>query len=370
MNKRKEKIINLFKALIIMATIVIAYYAWFSNWQQANISDLKMTTKGVCEIEFSLDEGKTWSESGGLNLREDFKFNNEITSNGIDFFVPSYKTDEGIPLAFKKAVANYDYLEFNILFRSTVGTGIFLENKSFVHPSAGTTLEELIGPNVVRKSNLGDFSRDLIAGSVRIAFIENDLVDSKYVPKNETALVWAPNKNYYMTYSNGVYTASTDTYIKQNYLYVNNNVTPFYTQQRVANIRDDVVASYEEMDAHGSPLLTYISTSNEPKSITVRIWIEGNDRETVTALKGGIFNMYISFMGISKDLNTSIVNVTKNGMGLDGYNSLMEYSNDYGVNWISYSIDNSPTFVEGEDVYVRYRESASKFASDYIELNY
>ncbi|MDD3241357.1 MAG: hypothetical protein PHQ64_01060 [Bacilli bacterium] len=370
MNKRKEKIVNLFKALIIMATIVIASYAWFSNKQEANINDLKMTTKGVCEIEFSLDGGKTWTESGGLNLREDFKFNNEITSNGIDFFVPSYKTDDGIPLAFKKAVANYDYLEFTVLFRSTVGTGIFLENKSFVHPSAGTTLAELIGPEVVRKSNLGDFSRDLIAGSVRVAFIENDYVDSKYVPKNETTLVWAPNKNYYMSYNNGIYNASIDTYVKQNYLYVNNNVTPFYTQQRVANIRDDVVASYEEMDAHGSPLLTYISNSNEPKSITVRIWIEGNDRETVTALKGGIFNMYISFMGISKDLNVNTVNVTKNGMGLSGFISGMEYSKDYGVNWISYNQDNNPIFTAGEDIYVRYSESSNYFASEYVELNY
>lgn len=364
---KKEKAGNIFKLLIIVVTIAIVSYAWYYRGDSAEISDLTMKARAVNQIDFSLDGGKTWCNEASLNLDDFFMFNNEITGNGIDFFVPSYKHEDGSPIAFKRARVNHDYLEFNVMFKTnSMGTGIFLENKSYVVPTTGTTSNELIGSNVDRKSVLGDFSKDLIAGSVRMAFIEDKKVNGKFVPDDETKLVWAPNPNYCMSYNNGIYSADINSNLQQQYNYLNTSLN----EERVDNIRDNITASYENQDADGNPMLTYISEDKQIKSITVRIWVEGNDRETVDALKGGMFHMFISFMGINKELNNNLPNVQAVGNTIDGYTNGMEYSIDYGLTWVKYNDNNDPTFTTGDVVYVRYSESTLVFSSDYVTLNY
>ena len=55
---------------------------------------------------------------------------------------------------------------------------------------------------------------------------------------------------------------------------------------------------------------------------------------------------------------------------ISGYNNLMEYSIDYGLNWIKYEEENNPVFSEGDEVRVRKSETAEYFASSYTVLTY
>ena len=150
-------------------------------------------------------------------------------------------------------------------------------------------VEDLIGNNVTRKSSYGNFSRDLISGAVRIAFIDNDYVEENYIPKLKTSLVWAPNSNYELIYNNGIYNFDIESTNGQDYTYINSKNGISY--DLVDNLKDKLNTDYTNDYANGDPMITKIDTdyNNGIKAVTVRIWIEGNDREAHTALHGGVF---------------------------------------------------------------------------------
>lgn len=364
---------DILKLVGLLFGMIAASYAWFYSKEETDFDNIAVRTNTANEILMSIDNGTTWSETLYLNLSEKFKFSNEVTGNGIKFFKAANKRDDGTPVTFQNASVDKDYLEFEILFKAKKNAGIFLENSSFVRPTTGTTTEKLIGPNVERISLEGNFSRDLIASAVRIAFIDNDYANNTYTIQNETKLVWAPNKNYELFKENDEWHFNINSNNDQQYNYVDADENSYYYEKRVENIKDNIKASYNDNFAYGDPMLTYINNDDENgtiKQLTIRIWIEGNDREAVTALKGGVFQINISFVGIEKDRNNNVPILTKNGNKINGYSNTMEYSKDYGNNWISYSENSNPEFQENEKVWVRYSETTNVFASNYIELIY
>lgn len=366
MSEEKKKIFSYgFELLVIIVSILFASYAWFNKNKDIKANDLYIKTDSYLDLLVSLD-GINFSTETTVNISDDFKFKNEITGNGVDFFVSAIKRDDGTPVSFKRATKNKDYLEFDIWFKLS-GTGaVFLDDGSYVLPSTGTTPDKLIGPTVERISSSGDFSRDLIASSVRMAFIDNDFVDNKYITKSEASLVWAPNKQYEITcdkYCN-VNLESTN---KQDYRYIDASDISNYKESNINNLRDEIHTSFGKNSAGGDPLLTYIDTDGDIKKVTVRIWIEGNDRDNVTALTGGIFKMNLNFTAISKQFDSSIPTVTINNNIISGLEQGMEYSTDYGLNW-TYS--ENPTFDPGTTVYVRKSETNTNFASNYAILNF
>lgn len=360
------KVTTYIELFVIMVTLIAASYAWFTNGSRLNMDGLSISTRAVQSLSFSLDGGLTWSDNTSLNLDESFEFNSEITGDGVSFYVPSVRREDGTPVSFRKATVNKDYLEFEIQFKSDNPTGIFLDSDSFVYPTAGNDKASLIGENVLRKSSSGNFTRDLIAGSIRVSFVENDVVDEKIVPKNNTKLVWAPNPNYQLIKSGNTYTFDLDSNVSQDYSYINPTTLK---KEIVDNLKDNINASYSTLSADGDPMLTYISDKDDIKSITVRIWVEGNDRETDTSLKGGIFRIYLNFIGIDKGINELLPDTVINGNSIVGLTQDMEYSIDYGNHWINVS-DELPIFNIGSTVYVRYSETKSKYASEYQVLNF
>ena len=373
--KLKSETINTiksgFKLFVIISIFLAATYAWFVNNGDVQTSDLNIRIASPNNVQVSLDDGATWEDSTGLNLPPDFAFGREISGNGVNFYVPSSKRDDGTPIVFTTALVNTDYLEFNILFRSEGNAGIFLQDTSYVRPSAGITASDLLGEFVTRPSSSGDFSRDLIASSVRIAFVENDYINETYVPKSTANLVWAPNKNYEILCTN-ICTANINSTNSQNYKYINaSNAAEFY-EARVNNIKDTLSADYSLLTGNGDPMIAYIDADadNGLKKVTVRIWIEGNDRDNVTALTGGVFIMNLNFMGITKQLNTNAPAVTTNGNTISGITTAMQYSTTYGLYWNDYDLENIPTFEVGDTVYVRYSETAGVFASNITTLNF
>ena len=358
--------------LLIMVSVLVVSYAWFFRGTQVESKDLTIKTKASRILYISLDNGITWDTELSLNLGNDFKFNTEVTGNGIKFYKALTKREDGAPITFTTAEKGVDYLEFDILFKANAPLGVFLDSDSYVLPSVGTTKNNLIGQGVLRRSSYGDFSRDLIAGAVRVAFIENDYVEDQYVPKLKTSMVWAPNKNYELIYQNNQYTFDINSTNSQDYKYVDAEEGINYIN--VDNLKDNLNTDFDNDYANGDPMITKIDENfnNGIKAVTVRIWIEGNDREAHTALTGGIFTLNLSFIGIIKNENNNIPNVEINqtDMTITNYDNTMEYSKDNGNTWIKYETDNNPVFTSGDKVYVRYIEDDNYYASKIKELNF
>lgn len=356
MNKIVSK--NLFKLLIITASLIVASYAWFYKGTSVN-TNFESKVNATNTIEVSLDNGDTWNNSTDLSIFTNIVFNNEVTGNGINMYVASLKDTNGNPIAFSNAIANEDYLEFTIMFKTTLPTKIFLEANSSVTP---TTTGNLIGSDVVRKSRDGDFSRDIIAGAVRVAFIENDYSQGRYTPQNTAKLVWAPNKNYEIIEDEEQYNVNLNSNNSQTYQYLKALTRYTYETANVDNLYDEIKASYNTKFTYDDPALLTV-LENEPvyKSLTVRIWVEGNDRETISPLLGGMFDIKLGFVGIDKEENTNELNVTKSGNTLIGFDDSMEYSYDNKTWYTDLTTFNST-------IYVRYKETEEKFASEPIEI--
>lgn len=364
--KNKKEVYKIgFELLIVLVTITVATFAWLFDGSILRNEDFKITTKAVSDLLVSADGGQTWQRDITLNLPPDFIFGKEISGNGVNFYSPVIKRPDGTPLTFKQAEGGKDYLEAEVRFKSSANIMVFLGKNSKLEPAAGLTNDDLLGRGVERKSSSGDFSRDLIAGAVRIAFIENELIDGVYTPKGHASLVWAPNKSYEVDCSGAICLVDLDSTKTQNYKYVDANDQAYYTERDVANLKDELRVDFERKLSYGDPVITHIKATDETNdisSVTIRIWIEGNDREANTALTGGMFKMELNFVGLNKQINSLEPTVLKEGNTIIGYTDEMEYSTDLGNNYyevLPVSFDNGTT------VYVRYKETNDVLASNY-----
>jgi hypothetical protein len=322
----------------------------------------------------SLDNGVTWGSRLDIGIDENFAFENDVTGNGISLYKATLKDSNGYPITFATATANKDYLDFDIMFRSMAKVTLFLEKSSSIQPYAGITEPLLIGSSVARKSSFGDYSRDLIAGAVRVAFIEYDYT-TEFVLNDDLKLTWAPNPNYHMVYDDGDYLADINSLVVQDYDYINVVSNEFGGLMRHPFLKDNINADHETKTAFGDFELTKMSNvvnNYNMAKIKIRIWVEGNDRDAVVALKGGLFKIDLRFSGLNKGNNLNVPTVTANttSYSINNYTSTMEHSLDYGNNWISYSENNSPSFEEGDFVWVRFFETSNAFASNHIVLNF
>ena len=122
--KRIKKIYNnkllkgSFELMLVMVSVLVVSYAWFLRTTKNETKDLNIKTKASRLLYISLDYGETWDTELSLNLSDKFKFNNEVTSDGINFYKAASKRDDGLPITFTTAESGTDYLEFDILFKA------------------------------------------------------------------------------------------------------------------------------------------------------------------------------------------------------------------------------------------------------------
>ena len=378
MNKEASKniYVTMFKLIVIVVSIFVFSYAWFVHEENSNLEGVSIGTAKTNNIMISSDGNQDWGNTFNIDVGEGFRFNNEVTSDGIKFYKANLKDEYGNPLSFTNAVLNEDYIEFDVWFKNDSSVKLFLEEDSSVTPECGTNKEDLVLvpgsdkkiDDIVRASAYGDFSRDLIAGAVRVAFIKynfNAETDSFELEDNPV-LVWAPNKSYEITEDDGWFTADVESTNNQSYKYIKVYDSNTFYEEDLDNLKDVISASYDTKMANGDPILASIDTIDglEKKAgIKVRVWVEGNDRDAVSALKGGIFKINLSFVGISKEENNSVPSVRADDISktIIGINEHMEYSIDNGLTYTEYK--NMVTFDNNATVYVRYKETDELLAS-------
>lgn len=305
----KEKLVSsAIKLFIAICLLVMTTCAWFIHNKDITVKQLSASTAAINQVQISLDNGITWLEKAEFDIEDNFILYREITSDGIEFYKPNAKESNGTPTNFIAANKNKDYLEYKVLFRSATPTTIYLEKKSSVYPAAGKNPVYLINSTeVVRESPNGNFSKDLIAGAVRIAFIENDKVDDNFTPQNTPKYIWAPNKGYQVRYENEKYVGYLDSFEPQEYTYTKVVDSNNFYVANLTNVVEEINASVESSSNGDDIAITTLDNTSENKdenikAVTIRIWVEGNDREAIYSLKGGQFKINLSFLGLEKNL--------------------------------------------------------------------
>lgn len=385
MNKEASKniYVTMFKLIAIIVSIFVFSYAWFVHESDSNVEGVNIGTAKTNNIMISEDGNQGWGDSFNIDVGEGFRFNNEVTSDGINFYKANLKDEYGTPLSFTNATLNEDYLEFDVWFKNDSSVKLFLEEDSSVTPECGTKKEDLVLTpgsdkkidDIVRASAYGDFSRDLIAGAVRVAFIRYNFNEetNSFELEDKPVLIWAPNKTYEITENDGWFTANVESTNSQSYKYIKVKNSSTFREENLDNLKDDISASYDTKMANGDPVLVSIDTEDglEKKAgLKVRVWVEGNDRDAVSALKGGIFKINLSFVGITKEENTNVPNVKADDVSktIDGINEYMEYSTDNGLTYTEYK--NIVTFDKNATVYVRYKETDELLASKSVIVKF
>jgi len=370
MKKNNRKIVALFSLLSVLFLSINVTFAWF--YMNSDV-DVDYGSEIVCEtgtsLEVSMYQGideetseEKWSGFSSKVTKSDIAAKlQDITGDGQNLYsAVSLENDANgnlVPSGFAKAKPINeegfgDYIELQIKLRSANPMNVYFGGESSVTP----TYEGDNPDNIY-----GDFSKDYIAGAMRIAVLEKN-EDSSETLK----MIWAPNPTYELTRNknNGTYSFTKNGTIEDYKYYkcsdeVNNTFELYNVNEDDKVNKKFVVGSTNTDDAfiNNSPLLTTITpTANDfgYSTLIIRVWFEGTDREADQALSGGQAKMNLVFTGMeAKDGDTTeaqnaldAITVTNkideetsqpilNSYDISGVTNGMQYTTD-GYNWTTY----------------------------------
>lgn len=378
MSKTKKRIIFSSVCVILLLALIGGTFAWFYLNEEVTVS---YGNSIFCEagdsLEISLIEDGTpgrWSSSIDYSTGEYSVV--DISGNGYNLYRPGEIDENQQPVSFQQAVSSlesetsFDFIELEVAFRSLSKMNVYLSEDSFIEP----VNTENDGTNIY-----GDFSKDYIAGAMRVAIVDESGVK----------MIWAPNSHYELVkYPNGTYGFRTDK---------NENVTPETAYSYYAKDEDGILVenavSVEEYAAKkfvvdstnakkgnsgNSAVLVSLNPAEEgayaEETVKIRIWFEGTDREAHQALSGGNVNVKLKFVGIYKEeadaqKQAALDAITYNQSTFSGVSEGMVFSTD-GRNWTKCNAQasNLPTLKSGESIFFKYPETVDHFETNYIKF--
>ncbi len=323
-NKSKKMIILTSFIYLVLFTGLIATFSWFFINKEIEID---YGSEIVCEAGTSLEISmlqkrdeetleETWTDySGYIKYKGVVPKIADITGDGTKLYRPTSLVNnqetgelepEGLTDAIKINEEGFgDYLELEVKFRTTSTMNVYFSGESSVLP---------LNSHDTNPNAFGDFSKDYIAGAIRIAFLEKEEDGSE-----ELKLIWAPNPNVELVKNkqSGKYSlrtnGPTETYYYYKYDEDLKEVVKFaVTDEEYAN-KKFVIGSTKTTESmvNNSPILTTLSPElNEmvEQTMIIRIWFEGTDREADQALSGGQVSMNLKFIGMSEKEDVVVEN--------------------------------------------------------------
>ncbi len=412
--KKMIKLSIILYGVLLCAALVTAL-GWFVLDRTAGIESAEnMTITAGSNLEISLD-GEHWDQKQTPTLSHTCP---DITGDGINFWYPNTLDENDTPLfgspdTFLNINAIDDrfdrsqyYVDVVLHFKTSGNSAVYLQKTSTVQPMDPDT-NDAMG---------GEMPNDAIAGAVRVAFYEipRDRVDDPdYQPAAaDLKCIWIPNDKYeiYGTTQtdedgntvNGF--AFTDNGTREDsYGYLapvtdgdGNRTFDVFTWSAEDYASGKVLVgsalaanTYTNGDGtvipamtHGAvPLLDFgDSTGMTEKTMLIRIWIEGTDREAHTYLNSGDIQYTFDFITIEKEDSTLKTVTYANGDlayadGSPVATGELLYSYD-GIAWAPYSTTNHPgltndlyTDDNGDQVlFVKLAETAAAVPSAYQKV--
>lgn len=390
--------------LCVMATATAAWFIFDETATVRNEGNMHIQAGSrleICRADLPEDQ-REWGQEIVMNTPE-YTYP-DITGDGETFYYPmSLDSDDQTfddPMTFHRIEdeeADQYYITVRLQFRCSANTSVYLAEDSLIE---GLNLDD---PDA-NPSVYGEISRDGIAGAVRVAFLE-EMSDGSLEPKS----IWIPNDDYHLYYNgdeakfkrevadqNGfisresfLNTSAPYGYTKINEVSDSIKHVPFSEQQyynRSVTVGHNGLATPASDDNHmamlndAKELLTFKNTGKaEVKTLIIRIWIEGTDRESEKAHVGGKLQYKFHFVCENKaqdaEQNTSVDSIVYDANAKTliipdsetSLNGLLEYSYN-GIDWISYE-GMVATVAEKQTFYVRYAETALYRSSKVVEIS-
>ncbi len=333
--KSNNKPIILVNLVLIAVLAVVAVYAWFAVNADNNVKmyEIEVHSDNPLQLSFTGKEG-TWQDSlnladlteNGVNVLDTMKFIN-VSSNGQTFRIPALTQHDNYAdidnrVDAEYAVANKDYLSFDVYMRSKDPIKVYFSSDSKADPVSATLTGTGSGNPCSSAYATGNntFSKDCIVGALRVAAL-NEVGTKKFIwiPRPDIHLNNAVGStNYTMTIDAGSTTNVAGTGKPESNYQWNDSYKHFYFPGNMgANVMDiasGVGSNVQVYAGNVSPLGIPDSTKTEPtggKTLLAtlsgtpdadgyyvshakfNVWIEGCDTEARRALVGGKFNLTI-----------------------------------------------------------------------------
>lgn len=350
------------KNLIVLVTLAlvafVGAYSWFSHTTTATAGSLSASTEVNDALEYYIMPPSDSDQYAAINSRLsnnatlnagdngtrrtewhkgaiDFDFSDqelkfmdglflsEVTSNGSAFKIPKLLQYDQVAYIdteqpFEDAVANDNYMSFDLYFRSKNNYSIALTRDSKIEPVNGNSLNgqhEYIGESQESSIKPGAI------GAVRLSILNCEA-------NNECELLWIPAPNvWYDGINDKLYTgltaSGTSPYnFSHGSAYYNSSTIAeraneyttdhaFYTSQSSRtvwnngenNVKAGINSTYQyQLKAAGDADIEVVTLSNHDTSngyyygrIRINLWIEGEDSEARLRLVNGMFNMALKF---------------------------------------------------------------------------
>lgn len=275
------------QVIVMILVLISAALSWFIFNNEVSLSQLDVNMKRATNVSISCDGGQEWSnnliitqegEGGSVPVTE-------LSGNGANLYIPivENKTVTGYYLP-DLTQTKKSFIEFSVEVKADGPIQLFLGNESSITPLD-------LSANL---SSYGNYSKNYIAGAVRVALFSDDNVP----------IIWAPNSTIEYSQSNNTVTYPGS--VEDAYTYaIGENVTDIQsvsTGGHTSGISNDGrfvwgdlsgIDDFEKMQ----PVLEIDTPAGQvaTKKLTVRLWIEGTDREAVLPLLGGRFKINLKF---------------------------------------------------------------------------
>ena len=332
MNPKKKIIVSASFAFAMLVFVAGVTYSWFVDYHYNKTTAYNVQVGAGNVMQVSLDQ-----ISYGNSV--DVAYNSsllivDVTGNGETLYRPTLLqysdtatdpscADMDLDGTFAAAVSTKDceeaqsssdqstvdyenaqYISFDLYLRANSSMDVYFGGSTSIDPDSAAN-----------KSSYGNFSRNYIAAATRIAVLDED---------GELVYCYAPNKNTELKYT--VASASADDPSKVYGSVFNWSVdtngnaesTYYYCaceENQTTGEDEYVKKAWTSQDPFTDELpdvqldqtipsdaVCLVTLTKDPNSnyyvgkITVRIWVEGTDREARRALSGGIFNTNIELI--------------------------------------------------------------------------
>ncbi len=281
----------LIKLSISFVLLISVTTAWFIFTQHAIVDPLPANVVKLTSVSVSGNNG-VWSDN--LEITHDSKVAvpvTEYSGNGKSLFGPIVMNKQVVSFfTVDESAANNGYIDFTLKFKADGPVDIYLGGDSALLPES---FESNLNSNNV--------SKNYIVGAVRLAMwcVEDD----------GAPVIWAPNSKY--QYNSTTKKLNVNGTVESQYQYaVDNTIDTIRTIETngVTNgtaedgrfIWGDV-AQINLNDMAPVMNLSPEKGSESIKTLNVRVWVEGTDREAVKDFIGGKFKIKLNFTAVSKE---------------------------------------------------------------------
>ena len=288
--------------LLVIPTVFVLLgttFAWFYNGDRASTSTIGMDVLDPNYLQIKVTENDTYTTGvKEFEIKEGFTYQEacvSIDDNSLSFYSVNttgidsntkenegFNSNDAVVTGLKNVTSdllNYAYY-FDFYLKSQITSNLYLSPTSVVSP---LSVDEV-------SSVYGSFSKDYIAGAIRVAILKLNSSTNKYEP----CFIWIPNTNIELSLDQDGY-----------HLNRNGNVEESFTFLRKGSINEDYIVSSSGSTTLNNVNIAWGDLKTNELPITIisqgeslfRIvtWVDGYDRETKIPLAGGKIKMSFDF---------------------------------------------------------------------------